>query len=782
MTFAEEIGAYRFRLLGPRFRPTRDGRYVLPRPDGSPATVLESPQLVLETNNVDLGAVEAELKAPLRELGATRKTATLACAAMVNAAVRHMPEGLAFVGTGVSNDLMFLAGMLHNDQKACVGIDDFGDAGSSREPFRARFDARRSARHSFFEADWRVYFGAGDVPPIGVFLHDADRSYEGQLEGLCAAEPFFAHECLVIVADTNRDPPRRAVLDFARDSRRPWRVVLEERTAGEHPTLWNGLMVLQGGSRGPASPVELATETRLVDPVEVSPRDPHQHPPRVSVLHYRNPWVGVQDYPNLEVIGLNRGKSVKEAFESSTGRYVVVLDPDVELTADALSQAVREAEGGPPLIRRPAPGRAAGRAESSGDGLEAGSAVRRVWRSVSRGAPRRNGPSERWHRPLAQAEYFPSWAGTFDDEHQPQTVTVARALSVTRDNLVALDLDPQLGDMDREIAVRFAQGLRLEGSAARCSRVPDGVVAGRVGAVLTPDGGWLIESVGAVGRAWPELAIDEHGRTQLTEPVRQSDERIATVACELRREWWTENYGHWTFDVLTRVAMLLRAEAPDDVKLLIPEPVLPFQRETLVGLGIAEDRIVPWDGTPTQFRAVYVPTARPAPPFVLPAGVELLRELGASARKASPGRRLFVSRRQLDRTTRISNESELLEAAASLGFVEVTPETLPYREQVRLFSDAEVIAGPHGSGLANAIYMARGTGLCELAPARLHAEKVPNFWNLAACGGQRYGLCIGSGRRVDPKRFKRVLRQVIRSARREPPGTEPAREREAQNA
>lgn len=177
----------------------------------------------------------------------------------------------------------------------------------------------------------------------------------------------------------------------------------------------------------------------------------------------------MQDYPNLEVIGLNTGTRLAEAIEGSTGDYVVVLDPDVELTPDALSEAVREADGG-----------------------EAGSAVRKIWHSVSRVVRRRS----RRHPPLPQAEYFPSWAQAFDQGHEPQTITVARALSATRDNLVALDLDPDLDDMDREIAVRFAGGLRLTGPAARCSRVPDGIVAGRVGAVLTPEGGCLIESMG----------------------------------------------------------------------------------------------------------------------------------------------------------------------------------------------------------------------------------------------------------------------------------------------
>src|SRR4051794_41876692 len=89
------------------------------------------------------------------------------------------------------------------------------------------------------------------------------------------------------------------------------------------------------------------------------------------------------------------------------------------------------------------------------------------------------------------------------------------------------------------------------------------------------------------------------------------------------------------------------------------------------------------------------------------------------------------------------------------GFVQVKPEELPYSEQLRRFSEAEVVVGAHGSGLANAIFMARGTGLCELAPARLNAAKVPSFWNLAACGGQRYGLCVASGGQGGPKRVRR---------------------------
>jgi hypothetical protein len=555
--------------------------------------------------------------------------------------------------------------------------------------------------------------------------------------------------------------------------------VLNERTPGEHPTMWNGLMVLKAGAdREPG--VEISTETGISEPVDVDATTSRHHPPRVTVIHYRNPWIGIQDYPDLELVGLDPGESVREAFEGSTGDYVVVLDADVELSPSALSEAVRDAEGG---IALPSANGLRPRWRPARDGVKRLPVWRRAWHSLSGDRRRQNGAAHALHTPVEQADYHPSWSRSFDERDDPQTVTVARALSVERDNLVALELDLETHDVAREIAVRFGHGLRLEGPAARCSRVPEGVVAGRAGAVLTPDGHWLVESIGSPTRAWPDLALDGNGQVAIGGSLRESGDRVATIVCERRREWWTANFGHWTFDVLTRVAMLLRAGIPDDVKFLVPEPVLPFQRETLNGLGIADERIVPWGGRPTRFREVYVPTARPAPPFLFPAGIELLRELGAGIRDNPQYTRLFVSRRQLSRTTRITNEEELLDIATEYGFVEIKPERLPYSEQVRRFSEAEVVVGAHGSGLANAVFMARGTGVCELAPAGLNAAKVPNFWHLAACGGQRYGLCVASGRRIDPKRFRRVIRQVVRAVKPESRQAErEARRRAAQNA
>ena len=50
----------------------------------------------------------------------------------------------------------------------------------------------------------------------------------------------------MLVDDTNADPPHRATLDFVAASANRYQVLLDRRTTSDrHPTLWNGVLILQ---------------------------------------------------------------------------------------------------------------------------------------------------------------------------------------------------------------------------------------------------------------------------------------------------------------------------------------------------------------------------------------------------------------------------------------------------------------------------------------------------------------------------------------------------------
>jgi hypothetical protein len=109
-----------------------------------------------------------------------------------------------------------------------------------------------------------------------------------------------------------------------------------------------------------------------------------------------------------------------------------------------------------------------------------------------------------------------------------------------------------------------------------------------------------------------------------------------------------------------------------------------------------------------------------------------------------PTRRLFISRaRQKHR--RITNESALLEALAPYGFERIFPETLSFRDQVRLFASARVIMGTPGAALTNLLFCRPDAMVIELC-SREHPQ--PLFVGLSRQMGLDHRLVAGGGRGI----------------------------------
>ncbi|MBS1821197.1 MAG: glycosyltransferase family 61 protein [Acidobacteria bacterium] len=103
---------------------------------------------------------------------------------------------------------------------------------------------------------------------------------------------------------------------------------------------------------------------------------------------------------------------------------------------------------------------------------------------------------------------------------------------------------------------------------------------------------------------------------------------------------------------------------------------------------------------------------------------------------APKDRRIYLSRAGAKRR-RIENESALMEMLAEYGFVAVRPETMSLRDQVEMFQRAEVIVGPHGSGLGGIVF-SPGAKLLVF-----YSEPRPSeyFYTMARCVGvEHYGV------------------------------------------
>ena len=202
--------------------------------------------VLLEIVNTRLAYREREIKHDLRKLCNVPKMSTFAIGAIINHGVCQMPANHAFVNVGVWHGFTFLSGLVNNWRKRCIGVDNFTEFGGPREAFLKRFNNYRGPNHYFYEMDYVDYFSQIHSGPIGFYIYDGHHGYDSQIMGLRMAEPFLSENSTILIDDTNYDEVRKSTVDFIDDSSYEYEVILDQTTfCNYHPTLWNGVIVLQ---------------------------------------------------------------------------------------------------------------------------------------------------------------------------------------------------------------------------------------------------------------------------------------------------------------------------------------------------------------------------------------------------------------------------------------------------------------------------------------------------------------------------------------------------------
>lgn len=112
--------------------------------------------------------------------------------------------------------------------------------------------------------------------------------------------------------------------------------------------------------------------------------------------------------------------------------------------------------------------------------------------------------------------------------------------------------------------------------------------------------------------------------------------------------------------------------------------------------------------------------------------IELLRatflgysKIETDEKNSSLNNHVYVSRLESSRSPKF--ESELCRYLESKGWKIIYSEKLSLTRQIAVFSEARVVCGVHGAGLANSVFMKKGSYLIELSPERF----VPCFSRIA---------------------------------------------------
>jgi len=332
--------------------------------------------------------------------------------------------------------------------------------------------------------------------------------------------------------------------------------------------------------------------------------------------------------------------------------------------------------------------------------------IRRVWHSATGKPP--------------VCEHLQVWAAARPDTDckilvSPRRFT--RPLPETIESIVDRQyVDRQVAKQDEKYLVRLSRAK----------------IVGRDGLVILPDGAYSSESVYT-------RSVLEHA------PDYYAPQRRPTIAkpgnyFSLLVIWSKSgNYYHWMHDTLERL-FRVRPHLPENIRYIVPVDLQPVHLETLRVLGIEQDQLCPFSGEEVwELETLYFSNCTTHSGHDWREADEWLRDRMLEAYRIDskvPTRRLFLSRR-LASTRRVINEPLVEEYLEQFGFETCTPETLSFRDQVELFSQAQVVVSMHGAGLTNILFAPAGLIVVDMIPPS-KMENAYLFWTMAVELRHRY--------------------------------------------
>lgn len=215
-------------------------------------------------------------------------------------------------------------------------------------------------------------------------------------------------------------------------------------------------------------------------------------------------------------------------------------------------------------------------------------------------------------------------------------------------------------------------------------------------------------------------------------------------ACSLVN-WAGRNYWHWMVDCLTRIEGLeyYREKTGTKPILIIESNPSPWQVESLRLLGYEPEDCMHWNMSRLKVKRLVVPSFRRGEErLVSPSACRWLRQRILSnlpdngTENLSFSSRIYVSRSKTA-GRQVINENDVMAALTPFGFVTYKLENMSFSDQVKLFSQAEIVVAPHGAGLTNIIF-AQNLSVIEI----FGSFGISAYFRLAKTLGFHYGCLI----------------------------------------
>lgn len=237
--------------------------------------------------------------------------------------------------------------------------------------------------------------------------------------------------------------------------------------------------------------------------------------------------------------------------------------------------------------------------------------------------------------------------------------------------------------------------------------VSNATILGPVGVGLTSDGSVLSDTVGphytprrigiSLSKSMAMNGIRKTKRALRGQAV-QPDNQYETVAVAIPT--WN-NYYHWTIECLIRIRLLEKYGSHRDEYpiLLVPKDKPEWMDESL--------RIVDYEGKTREWEdGIAIANQLIVPTFPDPVQGECFWLRDRMRNKDSSegdARRVYIARDDAT-VRRVANRDAVQRVLKQYDIDTYVLSELSVREQIDLFSSAELVVGPHGAGLTNIVF------------------------------------------------------------------------------
>jgi capsular polysaccharide biosynthesis protein len=208
------------------------------------------------------------------------------------------------------------------------------------------------------------------------------------------------------------------------------------------------------------------------------------------------------------------------------------------------------------------------------------------------------------------------------------------------------------------------------------------------------------------------------------------------------------NYFHFNMELLSKLCLINKIEAYNNVPILIDERCLRIKsfKDELDMLNIHNRPIIPLNAGYCYEveNLIYVSDLLIGPidlkkntllkyeDYIMSeSAVNLLHN--NLAMNSNPSKKLYISRKNCFGTRILLNQNNVEQIFKEHGYEIVYPELIPFQEQLKLFSEAEYIAGPSGAGFTNILFANKTAKIICILPSE---TKLTCYSNIAAVLGQ----------------------------------------------